>query len=141
AAKMLHVTPATIGRWRVISVRGRGGMGAVYLAEDPAGGRRVAVKVLAPGLAGSERALSRFRREAAAAARVDHPGICPVYEVGVADGEPYFAMRHVEGETLDRLIAASRGAGGGATSSAAPTRGPVALPTPRDVSPTPDAFG
>jgi WD40 repeat protein/serine/threonine protein kinase len=126
-SQMLHATPATVGPYRVISLLGRGGMGAVYLAEDPSGAGRVAVKVLAPGLAGSERALRRFRREAAAAARIEHPGICPILDAGVADGEPYLVMRHVEGTTLDSLVAAARG-GDAANASEVRARGPVELP-------------
>ena len=139
-ARLLDRVPAAVGRYRVVSVLGRGGMGAVYLAEDPAGGRRVAVKRLASDLAGSDRALQRFRREAAVAARVEHPGICPVYDVGVDEGRPYFVMRFVEGEPLERLIASARGAGPVSASAVRP-RGPAPLPPPVGVSPPPDAVG
>ena len=133
-SRMLHAAPESIGPYRVISVLGRGGMGTVYLAEDPSGSGRVAVKVLAPGLASSERALQRFRREAAAAARIEHPGVCAVLDAGVADGEPYLVMRHVEGTTLERLVAAARG-GRSANASESRVRGPVELPAAAGQSP------
>jgi WD40 repeat protein/serine/threonine protein kinase len=119
--------PETIGDWRIVSLLGRGGMGTVYLAQDARGTRRVALKVLAPGLVGSERARQRFRREAAVAARVEHPGICPVYEACVADDSPYLVMPYVEGETLERLVAKSRGDRVGSSTTIV-VRGPVALP-------------
>ncbi len=103
--------PERFGPYRVLELLGSGGMGVVYLAEHEQLGRRVALKVIHGGSAATPKARERFRREALAAARLDHPGICPVYEVGSADGVPFLAMRYVTGETLQKAIAKSRAAG------------------------------
>ena len=93
-----------IGPYRIIEELGRGGQGLVYLAEDTRLGRKVALKVLTSWGAASEQVVARFRREAAIASKLDHPGICTVYETGTAQGVPYLAMRHVEGESLSEKI-------------------------------------
>lgn len=91
-------------RYRVLSTVGEGGMGRVDLAEDVELGRRVALKTVSRASIGDEAARRRLLREASAAARLDHPFICKVYEVGERDGQPYIAMEYVEGRTLeDRL--------------------------------------
>jgi serine/threonine protein kinase len=88
-------------RYRLLDEIGRGGMGVVYEAEDEALGRRVAVKVLAAELASSMEA-ERLRREARTVARLEHPGIVPVHDVGeLPDGRVYYAMKLVRGEPLD----------------------------------------
>ncbi len=88
---------------------GRGGQAVVHLAEDARLGRKVALKVLNEPLGeGSIDALIRFQREAEVASRLDHPGICAVYEAGEFEGRHYIAMRHVEGETLAACIARAR---------------------------------
>lgn len=79
----------------------------VYLADDVRLGRRVALKVLSPALGVSERLIQRFKREAEAAARIDHPGVCAVHDAGVDRGHSYIAMNYVEGETLAEKIARS----------------------------------
>ncbi len=89
-----------IGRFSIQAELGRGGQAVVYRAVDPALGRSVALKVLSDTHALSEQALARFHREAAIAARLDHPGICTIYEVGRVGDSPFIAMRLVEGETL-----------------------------------------
>ena len=94
--------------YRILRELGRGGQGEVSLAEDLKLGRQVALKVLRGWGAASEELLARFEREAAVAARLDHPGICTVYEAGIHDGIPYIAMQYVEGETLGRMIATTR---------------------------------
>jgi WD40 repeat protein/serine/threonine protein kinase len=86
-------------------------MGVVYLAEQESLSRQVALKVIRSEslhVAGSR---ERFRREALAASRLDHPGICPIYEVGEFDGVPYMVMRLIEGESLSCLINRAREAG------------------------------
>ena len=90
-----------MGRYEIHSKIGAGGMGEVYLAEDTQLGRRVAIKFLSPELVADERANKRLVKEARAAATLDHPHICSVYEVGEADGRSFIAMQYVEGETLD----------------------------------------
>ncbi len=79
-------------------------MGEVYLAEDAQLGRRVAIKLLSPATISDEHARKRLIREARAAATLDHPNICSVYEVSEADGRLFIAMQYVEGETLNRRI-------------------------------------
>ena len=79
-------------------------MGEVYLAEDTQLGRRVAIKLLPLETISDEQARKRLIREARAAATLDHPHICSVYEVGEADGRNFIAMQYVEGETLDAKL-------------------------------------
>lgn len=100
--------PRRLGRYRLLRSLGRGGQGEVWLAEDPRLERRVALKILHTWSAASPQAFARFRREALIASRLDHPGICTVYESGIEQGLPYFAMRYVEGESLAQRIAAQR---------------------------------
>jgi len=84
---------------------GRGGMGAVYLAQDVRLGRKLALKLLAPALAEDERFRERFLRESQMAASLDHPNIVPIYAAGEMDGQLYLAMRYVEGNDLRQLLA------------------------------------
>src|SRR5436190_23468142 len=94
----------TLSHFKIVSQLGAGGMGEVYLAEDTQLGRRVAIKFLSPELVADERANKRLVKEARAAATLDHPNICSVYEVGEADGRSFIAMQYIEGETLDVRI-------------------------------------
>jgi tetratricopeptide (TPR) repeat protein/predicted Ser/Thr protein kinase len=86
---------------------GRGGMGVVYLARQRSLGRRVALKVLRPAERLLDRLVQRFMEEARHLARLRHPHIVSIHEVGDAHGEPYFTMDYIEGEPLSALI--SRG--------------------------------
>jgi len=99
------MSPDRVSRYRVLSDIGHGGMGRVTLAEDTELNRRVALKFLAHSGIGDRSTSRRLMREAQAAARLDHPFICKVYEVGESgDDEPFIAMEYLEGETLkDRL--------------------------------------
>ncbi|MCE9637281.1 MAG: protein kinase, partial [Planctomycetes bacterium] len=119
-----------IGPYRIVRQIGGGAQGEVYLAEDTRIARRVALKVLAADFAPSEAAVERFRREAQAASRLDHPGICTVYEADIAGRTPYIAMRYLEGETLAARIEAASPTGGSASSSSSSSRScrPVPLP-------------
>jgi serine/threonine protein kinase/Tol biopolymer transport system component len=101
----MTIAPGTrIGRYEIRSQLGAGGMGEVYLAEDTQLGRRVAIKLLPPETISDEHARKRLVREARAAATLDHPNICSIYEVGEADGRSFICMQYVEGETLDTRI-------------------------------------
>jgi serine/threonine-protein kinase len=82
------------------SLLGSGGMGEVFLAEDTRLKRQVAVKLLPASIEGDAAARERLRREAFAAAPLDHPFICKVYEIGDAEGRIFIVMEYVEGETL-----------------------------------------
>ena len=95
-----ELTGRQMGNYKVLSRLGAGGMGEVYLAQDTRLGRKVAIKFLAPELAGDERARRRLLREARSIAALDHPNICPIYEVAEEDGTRFIVMQYVEGETL-----------------------------------------
>jgi serine/threonine-protein kinase len=100
-------------RYRVLRKLGGGGMADVYLGEDLTLGRKVALKVLLQRFLGDAQFIERFRREAKAAAALNHPGIVAIYDWGQVDGTPYIVMEYVEGETLKDLIR-RRGRLGGA---------------------------
>jgi serine/threonine protein kinase/Tfp pilus assembly protein PilF len=104
--------PVTIGPFRVVRELGRGGMGIVYLAEQDRPRRRVAIKVLRPGVA-TPGMLRRFEHEADLLGRLTHPGIAQIHgagvteivEGGLAESRPYLVMEYVEGERLDEWVA------------------------------------
>jgi serine/threonine protein kinase/tetratricopeptide (TPR) repeat protein len=99
----LPTTPKRIGPYRVLRKLGQGGMGIVYAAQDERLDRPLAIKMIL-GLADDETARKRFWREAKAAASVNHPNICQLYEVGEEQGDLFIAMELLEGEPLsDRL--------------------------------------
>jgi serine/threonine protein kinase len=92
------------GRYRLIELLGRGGMGEVWRAQDTAIDRVVALKVLLPHYAQDRTFNQRFRREARAAARLDDPHVVPIYDVGEQEGRLYVTMRLIKGRDLQALI-------------------------------------
>ncbi len=96
--------PAHIGRYRVLSLLGAGGMGRVFLAEDSDLGRRVAIKVISPDHDESAGRSRRFLQEARLASAVSHPNIAQIFEIGEADGVAFIVMEFVEGEPLSARL-------------------------------------
>jgi hypothetical protein len=100
----LNRSEAFAGRYEIRSRLGIGGMAEVVLARDTALGRLVALKLLAPALAGEPAFVERFRREATAIASLNHANVVVIYDHGVADGQPYIAMEYVPGRTLKQIV-------------------------------------
>ena len=94
-----------IGKYDVIEVLGRGGMGVVYRAIDKQIGREVAIKTLTQGVAGDPEMLARFYEEGRKTGRLNHAHIVTVYDLGEDKGIPYIVMERVEGDPLDKIIA------------------------------------
>lgn len=92
------------GRYRIIALLGKGGMGEVYRADDLTLGQAVALKFLPDAAASDEALLERFRNEVRIARRVSHPNVCRVYDVGEVDGQTFFTMEYVDGEDLASLL-------------------------------------
>jgi serine/threonine protein kinase len=93
--------PTRIGRYEVLEPIGRGGMGSLYLALDPLLDRQIAIKLLRDD---DDELRERFAREARAAARLRHPNIVTIFDVGEHDGQPFIAMEYIQGQTLAEIV-------------------------------------
>ena len=105
---MTQKTINKIGKYDVIDVIGKGGMGVVYKAMDNLIERLVAIKMMTGGFAENPDLLKRFYREAKSTGMLQHPNIVIVYELGDHEGNPYLVMEYLEGEPLDKIISARR---------------------------------
>ena len=102
----VHFPPGAVlaQRYRIVHFLGRGGMGAVFRADDLLLGQPVALKFLPAAASASASALSRFRNEVRTARQVSHPNVCRVYDIGEAEGLTYLSMEYVDGEDLASLL-------------------------------------
>ena len=105
---MAAPVPTRIGKYDVIGVIGRGGMGVVYHGKDPQLDRPVAIKMVIGIFAENPDMLKRFFREAQSLGSLQHPNIVTVYDLGDYDGNPYLVMEYLEGEGLDAAMCRAR---------------------------------
>jgi len=96
--------PAKLGPFLLVEMLGAGGMGAVYIAKDELLGRKVAIKVMLKSLGEDKEFIEAFKREAQAAAKINHPNICQIYSFGQEKGQPYIVMELISGERFDALV-------------------------------------
>lgn len=104
AIRAVRIDDVLVGRYRLEAKIGEGGMGSVYVAHDKELDRKVAVKLLAPTYVTDKDVVERFEREARLTARLDHPNIVPVYDVGRHEGRPFIVMKKLEGQSLAGVL-------------------------------------
>jgi serine/threonine-protein kinase len=104
SGKSENPIPTKIGKYDIVGVLGRGGMGVVYRARDSRIGRDVAIKTLTEGFVGNPDMLKRFYQEAGHTGNLSHPNIVIIHDFGDEDGLPYIVMQYVDGDPLDKLI-------------------------------------
>jgi serine/threonine protein kinase len=107
-ATWLETLPEEFGRYRILKLLGQGGMGAVYLAHDTQLGRDVALKVPNFDPKRGQMLIDRFYQEARAAATVQHPNICPIFDVGEINGTRYLTMAYIDGKPLREWISGGK---------------------------------
>jgi serine/threonine-protein kinase len=101
---MPRVGDVVAGKYRIESVIGEGGMGAVFAATHTVTEKRVALKWMRPDLVGQHGAVQRFMREAQAAGRLNHPNVVDIYDIGEHDGSPFLVMEYLQGEPLGAAL-------------------------------------
>ncbi len=107
-SKIIETPPNAIGPYTIVQNLGKGGMGEVFLAKDPACGRNVALKRIRPELGANKTIQSRFLREAHVASALSHPSIVPILAIETGVHDIYYTMPYVEGETLRQILRATR---------------------------------
>ncbi len=105
----VRIHDVLVGRYRLEDKSGEGGMGAVFIAHDSELDRKVAVKLLAASLVNDAEVLERFEREARLTAKLDHPNIVPIYDVGRHEGRPFIVMKLLQGDSLVGRLRAKGG--------------------------------
>ncbi|MCB1106721.1 MAG: protein kinase [Chlamydiia bacterium] len=100
--------PFQIGRYKILKMIGSGGMGEVFLADDPVCGRQVALKRIREGQKKKKRARIRFKKEVRIAAQLSHPAIIPIYDLHDEEEELYYTMPYIQGETLRMILIKTR---------------------------------
>lgn len=100
----LNLIGVTLGRFEILSELGRGGMAVVYKARQSDLDRIVALKILPPGMTHDASYIARFQQEARSVARLEHPHIMPIYEIGESNGLHFIAMKFIQGRTLKELM-------------------------------------
>lgn len=100
--------PAKLGQFLLLRLIGTGGMGGVYVAKDETLGRLVAIKVMLASLGENREFVETFKREAQAAAKLNHPNIAQIYSFGQEKGQPYIVMELVSGRRFDKMVAAEQ---------------------------------
>lgn len=106
--KPTYEFPFQLGRYKLIDLIGAGGMGEVFLAEDPVCGRRVALKRIIEKRKEKESARRRFKKEVRIAAKLNHPSIIPIYDLNDQEDDLYYTMPYLEGKTLKEILVSTR---------------------------------